>query len=181
LTQVQQAEFATGKPQIFGSGLMLNFMNQQIAKGNNQSGLNTSIEAAGVQFYYDQYAQGIFGANQFLAISPDAVQLVEFARYTGPYGGRKGISDFGSFVLPMRMSATKVMPVQFDYQLRYLDCPSEVAGVNDYYGTPVSGYRGWQMIISKKCGLFQVPTNAYRANDFLASSNGVLRYTATNV
>lgn len=181
LTQVQQAEFATGKPQIFGSGLMLNFMNQQIAKGNNQSGLNTSIEAAGVQFYYDQYAQGIFGVNQFLAISPDAVQLVEFSRYTGPYGGRKGISDFGSFVLPMQMTPTKVMPVQFDYQLRYLDCPSEVAGINDYYGTPVSGYRGWQMIISKKCGLFQIPQNSYRANDYLAASNGVLRYTATNV
>lgn len=181
LTEVQQAEFATGKPQIFGSGLMLNFMNQQIAKGNNQSGLNTSIQAAGVEFFYDQYSQGIFGANQILAISPDAVQLVEFARYTGPYGGRKGISDFGSFVLPMQMTPTKVMPVQFDYQLRYLDCPSEVAGINDYYGSPVSGYRGWQMIISKKCGLFQVPTNAYRASDYLVNSNGVLRYTITNV
>ncbi len=181
LTDVQRAEFASGKPQVFGSGLMLNFMNQQAAKGLAQSGLNTAIEAAGVQFYYDQYSQGVFGANQILAISPDAVQLVEFARFTGPYGGQKGVSYFGSMVLPMQMTATKVLPIQFDYQLRYLDCPSDVAAVNDYYGTPISGYRGWQMIISKKCGLFQIPQNAYRSNDYLFNSNGVLRYTITNI
>ncbi len=181
LTEAMQSEFASGKPQIYGSGLFLNFMMQQRAKGIAQNGLNTVIEAAECDFYYDQYAASILGANQIVAISPDSIQLVEFARFTGPYGGHKGISDFGSFVLPIQMTPTKVLPMQFDFQLRYLDCPETVAGVNDYYGTPISGFRGYQMIISKKCGLFQTPTNAYKASDYLVNSNGTLRYTITNV
>lgn len=180
LTQCQTALFAKGKPQIYGSGLMLNFMNQQNAKGLAQNGLDTRIEAMGVDFYFDQDAQNILGANQVVAFSPDSVQLVEFARYTGAYGGQKGISYFGSFVLPMQMGPTQVMPIQFDYQLRYIDCPDQVAEINDYYGTPISGFRGWQMLISKKFGLFQPPTNAYRASDILFGSNACLRFDITN-
>lgn len=181
LTECQQAEFAMGKPQIYGSGLMLNFMNQQNAKGLAQNGLNTKIEAMGVDFYYDQYSQGILGANEIAVISPDSMQLVEFARYTGAYGGQKGTSYFGTFVLPMQITPTHTMPVSFDYQLKYYDCPADVANIDDYYGNPIAGYRGWQMIISKRCGLFQTPTNAYRASDYLAGSNGALRYTITNI
>ena len=181
LTEAQQAEFAMGKPQVYGSGLFLNFMNQQNAKGLAQNGLNTKIEAMGVDFFYDQYAQGILGSNQIAVISPDSMQLVEFSRYTGIYSGQKGTSYFGSIVLPMQITPTHTMPVSFDYQLKYIDCPEGVASVDDYYGNPIVGYRGWQMIISKKCGLFQVPTNAYRASDYLAGSNGTLRYTITNV
>lgn len=180
LSNCQRAEFSTGKPQIVGSGLFLNFMNQQNAKGLAQNGLNTKIEAMGVDFYYDQYMSSTLGTNQVIAISPDAMQLVEFARFTGAYAGQKGTSYFGSIMLPMQVTPNNIIPVQFDYQLRYLDCPESVAGVDDYYGNPISGYRGWQMIISKKCGLFQIPSNAYRASDYLANSNGVLRFTITN-
>jgi hypothetical protein len=107
--------------------------------------------------------------------------MIEFDRFTGKNGGPKGISYFGNIVLPMQLTAHEVVPVSFDYQMRYLDCPEAVATMNDYYGNPVVGNRGWQMIISKKVGLFQPPTNAWKASDPLFGTNGSLRYTITNV
>jgi hypothetical protein len=183
--QAQDNQFANGKLQIFGSGLFRNFMLNQPAKTFDQSGLNTVIQAMGVDFFYDIKAQSILGANQFAVVSPDSIQLVEFPRYSGAYGGRKMTSDFGSFYLPMNVvdsyGQVTQKEVLFDFQLKYLDCPSAVAATNDYYGSPNSGYRGWQMIISKTCGLFQLPTNQYRASDILDQTNGIIRFTATNV
>ena len=83
-------------------------------------------------------------------------------------------------MLPMQVTPNQVIPVMFDFQLRYLDCPEAVAGVDDYYGAPIAGYRGYQMIISKTCGLFQMPSDQFKASDFLVGSNGILRYTITN-
>ena len=178
--QASIAEFATGNLQVFGSGLFHRFMLNQNAKTFDQSGLNTKIQAMGVDFYYDQMASSILGANEIAVVSPDSVQLVEFPRYTGAYAGKKGLSDFGTFMLPMQVTPNQVIPVMFDFQLRYLDCPEAVAGVDDYYGAPIAGYRGYQMIISKTCGLFQMPSDQFKASDFLVGSNGILRYTITN-
>jgi len=180
LTDAVINQFAGGKPQIYGSGWFLNFMMQQNAKGLAQNGLDTAIEAMGVKFFYDQYAANILGANEIASFSPDAIAMVEFDRFTGKNAGQKGISYFGNIALPMQLTGDRIIPVSFDYQLRYLDCPEAVAAVNDYYGNPVVGERGWQMIISKKVGLFQPPVNAYKASDPLYNTNGAIRYTITN-
>lgn len=180
MTDTMKNIFASGNPQVMGSGLFLNYMNQQAAKGLQFNGLNTKIQSNGVDFFYDQYAASVLGANQIAVFSPNDVQIVEFDRFTGKFAGQKGISYFGNFVLPLQIGIAQVMPISFDYQLRFLDCPEAVAGINDYYGNPIVGFRGWQMIISKRCGLFQPPTNAYKANDYLVNTNGVLRYTISN-
>lgn len=179
-------EFNSGKLQMYGNGLPLNFFMQQNAKGLAQNGLITKIEAMGVDFYYDVDSTSIIGANEAVVISPDSVQIVEFMRFKGIRSGMRGGSHFGSIVLPMPGNVTATgqqtfVPMEFDFQLNYLNCPTDVAGVNNYYGTPISGYRGYQMIISKYAGLFQTPTNAYRAGDNLAGTNGALRYLFTNV
>jgi hypothetical protein len=183
--QAQDNSFANGRLQVFGSGLFQRFMLNQPAKTFDQSGLNTVIQSMGVDFYYDQQAAAVLGANEFAVVSPDSMQLVEFPRYTGAYAGRKMTSDFGTFMLPMNVidsyGQVSQKEVLFDFQLKYLDCPTAVAATDDYYGAPNSGYRGWQMIISKTCGLFQLPSNQYRASDILDGTNGILRYTATNV
>jgi hypothetical protein len=184
LAETIKAEFAPGKPQVVGNGLALNYFQQQRAKGLAQSGLNTVIEAGDMDFYYDQFTQTSLGANEMLVISPESMQLVEFDRYVGPtFAGMHGTSQFGTFVLPMQIGTNlNKVDVSFDFQLRYIDCPSGVAELSDYYGSPLSGFRGYQMIISKTCGLFQVPTTqAYQPGDFMAGSNGVLRYTLTNI
>lgn len=169
----------TGTPQIVGSGLMHNFMLQQAAKGLAQSGLNTAIEAADVKFYYDQKAASILGANQFVVIEPNTVQIVEYLQFTGFKAGAKpGASIFGTLALPMQVGQD-VLPIEFDYQLKYVDCPSD--SIDQYYGTSITLQKGWVLILSKKSGIFQIPSDAYNGIDPMLGVNGCFRYVATNV
>jgi hypothetical protein len=184
VTEAQKAEFADGKPQIYGSGLFYNYMQQQRAKGIAISGLNTVIEAGEVDFFYDQYAATILGQDEIRVISPDSTQLVEFQRFTGGFGGMHGATMFGTLMLPMKTVNNGIItlkPIAFDYILRYLDCPETVAQVNDYYGSSITAQRGYQLILQKAFGLFQPPAQMFKANDFLANSNGCLAYNVTNV
>lgn len=178
--QAQLAQFATGNLQVFGSGLFHRFMNNQVAKTFDQSGYNTKIQAMGIDFFLDQLSTTILGANQIAVVSPDAIQLVEYMQNTGAYAGHKGAVDKGVLMLPMQITPNEVKEVEFDFLLRYLPCASDVASVNDYYGSPITGNSGYQLIISKQCGLFQPPVSAYKASDYLAGSNGILRYTISN-
>lgn len=168
-----------GTPKIFGNGFMHGFMLQQIAKGMAQNGLNTAINARGVDFYFDQDSTTSLGANQFVVCQPDSVQLVEYMKYQGPKAGLRGTSEFGTFMLPYQPSPNeKQRLIQFDFQLKFFDCPTTLTDA--YYGTTLTVGRGYNLIISKTCGLFQIGSQAYRATDPLTGNNGTLRYVATN-
>lgn len=165
-----------GRPQIFGSGLMFDFMVQQASKSADQSGMDTKIMAGGVDFFHDMNAETILGANQFGVIQPNAVQLVEYLEYTGFKAGPKpGASWFGTMVLPMQNGA-EIIPVEFDVQVRYSDCPT-VYNVN---GVDVTLEKGYNFIISKQCGLWTIPTGAYKVGDPLFGNRGSLRYLMGN-
>ncbi len=168
----------SGRNQMFGSGLLNNYFLQQYAKSYNQAGINTALEAGNRDWYYDQSASTILGANQFVSVEKNAVQLVEYLQYTGFKAGvRPGASTFGILPLPLFMGQN-VKPLMFDFQLRYFDCPTALTA--GYYGTPLTVQKGWNLILSKKTGLFQIPNTAYRAADVMFNNNGTLRYVATN-
>ena len=189
LTDTITNQFASGKPQMWGSGLPLNFFMQQRAKSDTfaSNGYITKIDAGMMDFYFDQDSASILGANQAGLLSPDSAQIVEYSRWEGARSGMRGGSHFGSIVLPMPGNVIAngqmdFVPMKFDLQLNYINCVEQVQQINDYYGSAISNsYRGYQLIISKYVGLFQVPTNAYRAGDNLYGTNGALRYTFTNV
>lgn len=168
-----------GKPQVIGSGLMHNFMLMQGSKSFDQSGFDTKIQAAGVDFYHDLSATTILGSNQVIVYEPNAVQMVEYMEYTGFKAGFPGVGNsiFGTFVLPMQVGA-ETLPVEFDFQLRYSDCDQVLT--DQYYGTNLTLGKGWNFIISKQCGLFTIPSGAYRATDVLNGNRGSYRYTVTN-
>lgn len=168
----------TGTPQVIGGGLFANFMWQQMAKSFDGNGLNTALQAAGVKFYYDLDAATTFAANNIVVIEPDAVQMVEYLKYTGFKAGVKpGGSTFGTMTLPM-LSGSEVLPVDFDFQLKYNDCTKSIT--DPYYGTSGDQQPGYQLIISKSAGLFTLPSNAYRAGDPLVGNRGSLLYNITN-
>jgi hypothetical protein len=154
-------------------------MLQQASKGMNQAGYNTTVEAAGVKFFFDQAAQTILGADQFVVVEPNTVQIVEYMQFTGFKAGQKpGSSIFGTLALPMQVG-TEVLPIEFDFQLKYVECPT--SSIDQYYGTNITLQKGWVLILSKKCGLFQLPADSYSAIDPMVNVNGVFRYHATNV
>lgn len=165
-----------GRPQVFGSGLIFDYILQQYAKSADQSGMDTKIMAAGVDFYHDMNAETILGANQFGVIQPNAVQLVEYLEYTGFKAGQKpGASWFGTMALPM-LSGADILPIDFDIQLRYSDCPASYT----IGGSTVTLEKGYNLIISKQCGLWTIPSNAYKSTDPLTGNRGSLRYVMSN-
>ena len=163
--------------QVIGAGLFNNFMLEQPAKSASQIGLNTALQAAGVNWFYDLDVATVFGANNIIAIDKNAVQIVEFLRYKGFKSGLRGTSYFGVLPLPM-MIGQEVALVEFDFQLKFNDCAKEIT--EQYYGTTVTLQPGWNLILSKESGLFTIPSDAYRAGDPLVSNRGTLLYDVTN-
>lgn len=167
-----------GRPAMIGSGLMHSFMVQRFAQGTNQSGLDKGALSDLIDFYYDQNAASIVGSNQVLVYEPGAVQLIEYLEYTGFKAGPKpGGSTFGVIPIPVQ-TANGIIPVEFDFQLRYNDCA--VTATEGYAGGSITLQKGYNMILSKQFGLFTIPTDAYKFHDELWQNRGSLRYTITN-
>lgn len=168
-----------GTPQIVGAGIMLQ---HEVQKGTNalsfnQSGLNIA-NLNQWNFFYDEEAENALGANQILVYEPDSVQLVEYMEYTGFKAGVKpGSSTFGVITLPAMVN-NEIMPVMFDFQLKYNDCPETFTDA--YYGTTLTLEKGFNLILSKQCGLFTIQDNAYRGTDVLNGNRGSYRYTLSN-
>lgn len=169
-----------GRPQIVGNGLMHNWMIQNGAiAGANASGLDTRLQGAGFDFYYDLETINTWGANQVAVFEPNSVGIVEYLEYTGFKAGEKpGASTFGTIMLPMVGVDGNNVPVSFDYQLKYYDCATTLTDA--YYGTSLSVEKGYNLILSKQSGLYTIPDDAYRGTDVLSGNRGTYRYAITN-
>ena len=170
---------AKGRPQIIGAGIFLQFMIQKMnaAVGVSQSGLDV-MRLANFDFYYDIEMDTAFGANQIMVYEPNAVQIVEYLEYTGFKAGLKPDgSHFGVVALPLMIN-NEIKPVDFDFQLKYNSCPESFTDA--YYGTALTLEKGYNLIISKQCGLWTIPASAYRATDVLNGNRGSYRYTISN-
>lgn len=177
LADARANEIDLSKCAFVGSGLIDNYILQQAAKTAAQNGLNTALQAM-PNFYQDYYAASQWGANQFGIFEKDAVQLIDVNRYVGFKGGiRPGGSWFGNMPLPIYDSQGNMIMMNFDIQMKYIDCPESVA-IGDEYVSNVG--RGWQIIVSKSFDLFVQPSDMYSSQDRLTGVNGTLRYTASN-
>lgn len=168
-----------GRPQVIGAGNFLNFMLQKQANAitTNQSGLDV-MKLANLDYFFDQEMEDTFGNNDIMVYEPNSVQLVEYMEYTGFKAGVKpGGSTFGVMVLPAVVNG-EIKPVKFDFQLKYNDCAQEFTDA--YYGTSMTLDKGYNLILSKQCGLYTIPDNSYRGTDVLAGNRGSYRYNVSN-
>jgi len=178
LTDFKRNQFS-GRPQIVGNGLMLNYVLQQFAKQADQAGIDSKLMAGAFDYFHDEDSSTQWAANQIGVFEKDAVQIVEYLRYQGFKAGVKpGGSTFGVLPLPLVM-ANDVKAVNFDFQLRYNDCPQEF--FDAYSGNSLGELgKGFNLILSKQFGLYNIPTNAYKAADDLTGNRGTLRYIISN-
>lgn len=185
LADAQENEFC-GQINIVGSGIMNNFAIQQLVSCCNAAGVDMS-RFSGFRWYHDLYAKAAWGTNQVGVFSEGSVGLIDIVRYRGFRAGQKGTSYF--FTLPLPIECPNCNggydALVLDAQLKYFDCPQDIE--TDCDGTvPIN--RGWQLILSKTFGLFNIPTDAYQneaiygdcGTDRLSGNNGTLRYTVTN-
>lgn len=167
-----------GDPCIVGGGLFSGYnIAQQIMCCNN-AGMDFS-RLGMPRFFFDKDSQDIWGTNQIGVFAPGSVKFISRLKYEGPYAGEKGKSFF--FTMPLPVNEFGCAPdclndLVFDVQMRYIDCPTSVT-IN---GSATTVNRGWQFIISKDYALWVQPQTAYRVDDPLFQTNGVLRYVITN-
>lgn len=182
MRDAQVNEMSIQNASIVGDGLISNYYMQQQAKGVDGAGLNTSSLAM-PKFYWDPKFQGAFGVNRFVMLEKNAVQLIKRCKYRGAFGGDKGISQFGTITLPIvdSMGNGTLRMWEFDYQLKYNDCPQETdVSIYGYGGSTYTTDRGWILTLSNYYDIFLQPSTAYETDDRLYQNNGTLLFLAAN-
>lgn len=177
------ADFAmnqmSGRPIVVGAGLFHNWMLNQNAKGIDQSGVMSRIQAAGFDFFVDYTVGTELAANNILVYEKDAIHLVEYLEYQGFKAGVKpGASQFGVLALPGDLGGGPLVPVKFDFQLRYNDCAEEFDYV-DGSGS-VTLEKGYNLILTKQFGVDFIEDDAYQVGDVLEGNRGSLLFNITN-
>lgn len=166
---------------LVGNGLMNNYNLQLPAAGLAATGIDNS-RFTGFSWYNDLYSRAIWGNNHVLGYSRGSLGLVRLNRFTGFRAGRRGNSDFFTMPIPVNCPDCNgdYSTLDFDAQLRYLDCPTVIDGIS--YG------RGWVLNIGLSFGLFSIPIDAYQGGaaygdaytDRLFGNNGTLRFVISN-
>lgn len=170
----------SGVPWIVGAGNMHLYEVEQMAKGINNFGVDTSKFQNAYKFFYDPKAVTKWGANHIGVFEPGSVLLLERNRNLGFKAGEKGTSFFFTMTPPLvdSIGSKHLGMFRLDCQLKYYDCPTEVnVGYTD---VPTTIDRGWVLTVSKPYGLWTLPAGGYDASDRLYGANGTLRYNVTN-
>lgn len=178
LNDAQENEFV-GDLIMVGNGLMNKF---EIAKmggalGAAQNGMNLAA-FSGYKWYNDinSGTAATMGTNHVAAFAKGTVGYVDIDRYVRWKSGHHGTSWFAQIMLPVESGNGIVTMTNFNLQIIERDCPSEQ--FDGYDQSQVD--RGYQVIISKRFGLFQQPSNSYQAGDRLVNNNGSLLYEISN-
>lgn len=141
---------------------------------------------AGFNFFASGQAASTWGnANALGMFAPGSAHLIERLDNVGSFAGQRGSSFFTTIIDPRTQCWTPngLSNVQFDLQVKYIDCPDDLARLNGGGAVDpatLDAARGYALIIKKRYALFQTPTNAFSGADRLDGSNGALLYTITN-
>lgn len=133
---------------------------------------NKGFGALNLRTYADPKTTGSWGVNHFGVFAKGTVGFVDICKYR-KNSGERGTSHFFTMPMPVLLNG-QIIPIDFDCQLKYADCP-----VYDDNGDKV-GDRGWLLTISKTYGLFNLPSDCFKAGDPLAGVNGSFHYVVNN-
>jgi hypothetical protein len=167
-------------PCLVGGGLWAAWQAAQAMQCCSAAGLDMSKMTL-PKLFFDKDTQNIWGPNTAAILAPGSVKFISRNAYVGPFAGQRGNSFFTSLPLPVSEFGCNLdeclMDLVFDMQLRYIDCPTTIAGPG---GGNISVNRGWEVILSKRYALWVQPTDAYSLGDELFDTNGTLKYYLTN-
>jgi hypothetical protein len=157
---------------IAGSGLM------HLYEMRRHLSTTMDSNADGYLWYHDIYAKAVWGDNAIGVFAPGTIGLIDVNRMLG--FRQRNYGTYQSFQLPIPIETTAgvATTLMFDIELRFQDCPTEIADRCGYgtYTIPA----GWSVTISKTYGLYQLPTTIYDCGDRLTDTNGALKYVVTN-
>jgi len=92
---------ANGTPIIVGGNAIKNYSNRLKIGCCNMWGVNMSAAAGQWYFFNDQFIEDAFGANNFVALAPGAVQLVTWNEFAGSEAANHEEYQAGTIVSPL--------------------------------------------------------------------------------
>lgn len=188
LVDAEANEFC-GTPKFVGSlgGLMHSYDIQNKYRGLAAGvGIDNAalVNNAAFKFFASGQTSSAWGAQHVGMFSDDSAHYLEYLQNVGSWAGNRGNSTFTTIVDPRVQcwSPMGMSNVRWDMQVRYADCPEDVANFisSGYKNVNSISGRGYLVRIYKYYDLFVTPTDAYDGADRLAGSNGTLRYSLTN-
>lgn len=154
---------------VCGNGRVRAFdLYNKLKSGSDSNGFGSLTLNA----YSDPKTATLWGKDHFGVFAKGCVGFVDINKNVGEYAGEKGSSIFFQIPMPVMINGT-VLPINFDCQLKYEDCPQY-----DAQNTKVAD-RGYKLIIAKTYGLFNMPSDCFKEGDALAGVNGSFHYVAT--
>lgn len=165
-----EANEFSGELLVCGNGLVRAFdIYNKLKSGTDAEGFG-SLD---LKAYSDPKTVAGWGHNHFGVFAEGTVGFVDLPQNVGEFAGDKGGSFFFQLPMPLPLSDGSILPLAFDCQLKYIDCPEKDGEGN------VTAKRGWKLIISKTYGLFNLPNDCFKVGDPLRGVNGALHYVAT--
>lgn len=153
---------------LCGNSLLTRYdIYQKLKTGQDSNG----IGALPLNAYYDPRTAAAWGTNHFGVFAKGCIGFVDWNKYVGAYAGEKGKSVFFTLPVPVELDGA-LSSLILDCQLFYDDCPE----YNDQ-GELVHD-RGWNLIVSKHYGLWNLPTDAFATGDVLRGVTGAFHYVA---
>lgn len=106
-----------GKPQIVGGHTDLNNFFRSINRygGLNAAGQNVANLENEVDFWYDRFVTGVFGAKEFIVFAPGVAQFLTWNRMKGGYVKKSETFEHSTIIDPFN-------GLEYDYLMHYDDC-----------------------------------------------------------
>lgn len=104
-----------GKPNLIGANELSLWVDSVAYGTDNAAGQDVGRMAAGFNFFYDRFLEGVFGANEFLALAPGVAQLLTWQRMRGNYQRANDVFEHGIITDPLT-------GIDFDLLMHYNDC-----------------------------------------------------------
>lgn len=157
---------------LCGNGLVTRYdIYHRLKAGNDANG----IGALPLNAYYDPRTIQGWGKDHFGVFAKGTIGFVDWNKNVGPYAGEKGGHVFFTLPIPVELANGTLTSLVLDAQMFYGACP-------EFDGDGVKTRdRGWNILLSKHYGLFNLPSDAFKEGDVLHGVNGALHYVAQEV
>lgn len=141
-----------GKPNLIGANELAKFSRMITYGSGNAAGQDVGAMADEFTFFYDRFLEGVFGANEFLAVAPGISQLLFWHKYVGEYQKANDVFEHSTLADP-------VSGLVYDFKMHYNDC-------TDTYNMKLQ--LNWEY--------FVLPDEAAASCDDHYGVNGILNY-----
>jgi len=146
-----------GMPALIGSGILREFTHMTQAGCCNDLGIDISKANGQFMFFSDKFVDAIFGTNEFIALSPNAVHFLQWNEYQGDFEWKGDTGFMGKLIDPIK-DRTYSMKMVFNV------CDENV-----------------KLMLGTYFDLYVPPSDMYKVGDPMEGVNGTLRFQAVAV